>query len=186
MLIFPTMYVISVRLSIAIALCALLGACSSQSQSHGGDVERASAGGPVAVSITPNTGSGSHQVFTFVTSDPQGASHLYRTHIQFRTAGKQAVTCYIAILPPSSIDLMADGLERWLPAVATGTAEILENQSCSVNPSTSSVQEESTNRTVKLDITFKSPMSGMNTISLNADDRQGDMSPPLNGSWSVQ
>jgi hypothetical protein len=166
--------------------CLLASACSRQQSSTGGAEKTVGGPAPVAVSITPASGAGMHSSFTFVTSDPRGAAQLYRTHIQFRSSANPSVLCYVEYLPPNKLYLMNDALNAWLEPITPGTAATLQNSYCSVIGSSSSVQENGNSRAVKLEMAFKPPMLGDNSISLTADDRQGSASQPITGSWRAQ
>ncbi|MGD0616800.1 MAG: hypothetical protein ABSB67_03975 [Bryobacteraceae bacterium] len=122
-----------------------------------------------------------------MTSDPEGASHLYRSHIVFTSVATPSATCYAVFMPPSDVYLMNDANTAWLNPVKLGTAVVAENSRCTVNGTASSVRAEGKTRTVTMEFSFKAPMAGENTISLAADDSQGAISPwrPV-GTWAVR
>jgi len=167
-----------------VAVCVAVAGCSRQESSSANPEKLASP--PVAVSITPNSGSGAHGTFTFVTSDPKGASQLYRTHVQFRPAASPSALCYVEYFPPDKIYLMNDALSAWLEPIAIGANATLPNSYCGVRGAGSSIQEAGNDRTVKFEMSFKAPMSGNNSISLFVEDHQGTTSGTLGGTWTVQ
>jgi Beta-propeller repeat len=141
---------------------------------------------PAAISISPASGTGTSQTFTFVTADPDGASDLFRTIITFASVSSSTAQCIVVFIPPASVYLLNDSMTDWLSPVILGTANQSQNSQCTVNGPASSVQTVGNNRTLKLDFAFKSPMTGLLNVYLAADDLEGMTSATLYlGSWTV-
>jgi hypothetical protein len=141
---------------------------------------------PAAVSVSPSSGSGLSQTFTFVTSDPNGAADLYRTVITFASASNPSAPCVIIYIPAIGVYLINDSVTAWLGPVPLGTSSALQNSQCSVNGTASSMQTSGNTRTLNLQVTFKAPLAGLLWVDLGADNVNGISSPVLPlGTWTV-
>jgi hypothetical protein len=139
---------------------------------------------PAPVSVTPSTGSGTTQLFSFLASDNAGATDLAETYALFVSSGSSA-TCYIAFIPPGSIYLMNDTVTAWSYPVEMGSAGTAENGQCRVSAAGSSVTNMGANQTLSLNLTFKPAFSGTKTIYLAAASSSGAFASLVVGSWSV-
>lgn len=125
---------------------------------------------PAPISVTPNSGTGSSQRFTFVASDGDGASDLTAMHVYVQGSNYGAV-CYVEWLTPSSVYLMNDAFTAWLGPIAPGTSDTVENSQCRVNAV--SITPGANTQTLVLDLVFKAGLQGSNTIYLIPEDAEG-------------
>jgi hypothetical protein len=140
---------------------------------------------PIVVSMAPSTGSGINQNFTFVTSDPDGASDLVRTHISFSSASSYCYAIVSGTVSGTVVQLLNDSGSAWLGPVTLGGTSTVENSNCRVNGSGSSLQNVGNNRTVRLDVTFKA-LTGLLNAFLAAEDQEGAVTAWMNvGTWTA-
>ena len=115
------------------------------------------------------------QIFSFVTSDPNGAADIAQTHVVFANVG--GPWCYAELIVPNSLYLMNDTNSGWLGPVVLGTPATLENSRCRVNGTASGLRNLGSNigndQTFTLEVTFKALMAGTNGVFLAAGDAAG-------------
>ena len=116
---------------------------------------------PAAVSVTPSSGSGSTQTFSFLYSDPNGFGDLPWAQMIFNATLSGASACYTHYDRASNaVLLLNDGATAWLGPVTLGTASSVQNSQCTVNAQTSSGSGVGNNLTVTLALTFKPAFVG--------------------------
>jgi hypothetical protein len=91
-------------------------------------------------SVSPNSGSGGNQVFTFNFTDPNGGAGLVQVFPTFAPSKyQQQQSCRINFLPRSgAVYLLSDDGTTWLGPQTIGTAATLSNSQCSIDLSASS------------------------------------------------
>jgi hypothetical protein len=144
-----------------------------------------SAGGtPSAVSVSPSSGSGLSQTFTFAFSDTGGASDLNQQFVLFTSAGLSS-----ACLPQydgSKLYLFNDSASGWLGPMAPGSASSLANSQCTLSGSGSSVSVSGITRTITLGITFSPSFAGTKTVYMQTNTSEGlDTGMQARGNWIV-
>jgi hypothetical protein len=131
---------------------------------------------PVNVSVTPSSGSGSSQVFSFVFSDPAGYQDLawQQVIISSTTGG-----CYIFYSPPNNLVFFGNdaGALAVGPQVL-GTAGTLQNSHCSLNVGASAVSGSGNNLTLRLAFSFQGGLAGTMTVYAITGSMSG-----LNSGW---
>src|ERR1017187_4553090 len=96
---------------------------------------------PQAVSVTPSTGTGSSNTFSFVFSDPYGASDLGMVQVVVNSSLSGYQGCYISIDPVyKTVLLLNDGATAWQGPITLPTASTLANSQCTINGGGSSIQ----------------------------------------------
>src|SRR6202040_3218229 len=94
---------------------------------------------PAVVSVTPPSGTGSVQTFTFVYSDPDGYTDVNWAQMLFNTSLSSASGCYVHYSPAAnSVLLLNDAGNAWMGPVPLGTVNTLQNSQCTVNARSSS------------------------------------------------
>ena len=127
--------------------------------------------GPAAVS--PASGSGSSQTFSFLFADPQGASSISSVSMIFGASVTGAGTCYLYYLQASNAVYLAnDAGTAWQGPVTPGHSGTLQNSQCAVNPAASSVSVSGNNLTLNLGLTFQASFNGAKNIYMMAYDGQ--------------
>jgi hypothetical protein len=144
--------------------------------------------GPTAVSVTPNSGSGASQTFSFLFSDASGASKI--TYVQALINGSLAWYHACAVLYYQSTNklyLVQDSGAGWQGPLTPGQAGTLQNSQCTLNAGASSVSTVGNNLTVNAALTFKPAFTGNKTVYLDAEDTPGKLSSGFKtlGSWTV-
>ena len=120
---------------------------------------------PEVVSVTPSSGSGNNQVFSFVYLDANGPQDLAEAQALINTVVGGAGACYVFYNPAlDSITLANDGYTGLLGPMTLGTAATLQNSQCTVNGATSSATWSGNTLTLKLSLTFAPAFAGAKYI----------------------
>ena len=142
-----------------------------------------SAGTPSIVSVSPSSGSGMSQTFTFVFSDTGGAGDLHQQFILFNSSTGGASAC-LPQYDGTSLYLLNDAGSTWLGPMAPGSSSTLANSQCTV--AGSSVTLSGTTVILNLSITFNSSFGGAKNIYMQAYTQEGLNTGMLaRGSWTV-
>ena len=134
---------------------------------------------PQVLSLTPSSGSGLSQTFSFALADPDGAADIATVHVIVNSQLSGVNGCRIAFDRPSRLLwLIADNGTTWLTAGTVGSGSITSNTQCSLDPVSSSLSVAGNVLTLSLRLVFKPAFSGAKQIFLLAVDRTG-----LNTGW---
>ena len=140
---------------------------------------------PVAVSVTPSSGTGSTQAFTFVFSDPNGASSISQVYVLFSQSGSLANAC-LASLSGSALQLLNDSGGTWLGPITVGGTGSVSNSQCSISASSAAVVSSAQTLTLNLAFSFQPSYTGTNRVYLNAMDTGGQTSGWVQlGTWTI-
>jgi hypothetical protein len=143
------------------------------------------AGTPAAVSVSPLSGSGMSQTFTFTFSDTGGAGDLHLQFILFNSALATANSC-LPLYDGSNLYLMSDSTTGWAGPMALGSSSSIANSQCTVSGSGSSVTLSGNTLTLTLAVTFSSSYAGAKTIYMQTTTQEGlDTSMQPRGSWII-
>jgi hypothetical protein len=142
---------------------------------------------PAVVSVTPNAGSGSSQVFRFVASDADGSADLQVGLVVLNAVLSAANSCYVYYDKPAGIVYLSnDAGTGWSAPAALGSAAILRNGQCSLNLSGSSVTLTPTELSLNLALTFTAGFRGNKSSFFYAIDKSGAGSGwRQTGAWTV-
>jgi hypothetical protein len=184
--------------AIGVLTCAGAFICLSQTPSLskeylrlGGRVVAIENAGPPAppqnVSVTPSSGSGSSQTFSFVFSDPSGFTNLSTAYMLINATLNWPGTCYTYYdRSANALWLLNDAASLWLGPLTPGSAATMQNSQCSLNGGGSSVSVSGNNLTVNVALSFKAAFAGAKNIYLNAQDTGGLWSNwQQRGTWTV-
>jgi hypothetical protein len=145
-----------------------------------------SSGGPPApASVTPNTGSGSSQTFVFAFTDPNGATDISSTQMDFGAALSATGACYFYYSRASNAIYLATDAGAWQGPLTIGSAGTLSNSQCSVNAGTSSVSASGNTLTLSLALTFTAGFAGAKNIYMEVRNATEDSGWSQQGSWTV-
>jgi hypothetical protein len=108
---------------------------------------------PSAVSVTPSSGYGATQQFSFVASSPNGAADLTNVEMLFNTALARLNSCGMRYSGNLLLLLSDDG--STVTFGQPGTAVTLSNSQCSVDLSQTTVTVSGNTLTISPTITFK-------------------------------
>ena len=142
---------------------------------------------PRAVSVAPSSGTGRSQTFSFVYSDPNGASDLASTQVVFNTAVNGVGACYINVDPTRGFAWLGnDGFTIWLGPITLGAAGSLQNSQCVLNGIGSSVVSAGNTLTLDLALTFQATFIGAKNVYAYAQSAGGLTSAwPQLGTWTL-
>jgi hypothetical protein len=144
----------------------------------------AAGGPPSAVSVTPASGSGATQTFSFVFSDPRGNTAINTAQIVFNNSLSAYGACFLYYQQAANLVYIAnDAGNSWTTSVTPGGSGIIQNSQCSLDAAASSVSRSGTTLTLNLALTFKAGFSGTKYIYMEVNDAAGDSGWQQRGSW---
>ena len=162
---------------------------SSNWQALGTWTVPAPAAGITAVSVTPASGSGLQQTFSFQYSDNTGGTDLTQVWLWFNTGltyGHGVGSCLLYLARPSNtLSLYSDVSESWLAPVTLGTSATLGNSLCSINVASSSVSLSGTGLVLSLPLTFTTQFSGQKNIYMYGTNGTINSGWQTMGTWTV-
>jgi hypothetical protein len=141
---------------------------------------------PDPVLVTPNSGSGLSQKFTFQISDASGYSNIQQVDVVFDKAVGLTNSCSIEYWAPTrAIFLKSDDNTSWTQAVM-GSSTTLQNSQCSVGVAGSSVSPAGTALSLTLAMSFSPTHPGTDNVFVFAAGQSGLSSGWQDlGAWAV-
>jgi hypothetical protein len=142
---------------------------------------------PSAVSVTPSSGSGVSQVFTFIFTSSSG---LYNMYMDIGTVGVgEPHTCmvrYAGDLGDNTIlSLLNDGSDQEVGSVRMGTTQSVSNSQCTISGSGGMAVVSGNNITVPVAITFAAGYNGKKNIFGFAENNLSQNSgSQMLGTWT--
>jgi hypothetical protein len=142
---------------------------------------------PAAVLVSPNSGTGSTQTFSFLYADANGATDLEWVEVLVNSALSATQSCFVHYVRSSGqVWLAADTPTSWIGPQSLGSNGNLTNSQCLLNLQSSSAGIAGNNLTLNLAITFQPLFAGSRFIYMRAKDLQGSTSPWFGaGTWNV-
>jgi hypothetical protein len=145
--------------------------------------------GVSVVSVTPSSGSGLQQTFTFQYSDSNGATDLTQVWLWFNTGltySHGAGSCLLYLVRPSNtLYLYSDVSESWLAPVTLGSSASLGHSLCSINVASSSVTLSGDELVLTLPVTFTTLFSGQKNIYMYGTNGTINSGWQTMGTWTV-
>ena len=141
----------------------------------------------VALSVSPSSGSGSSQMFTFVYTDVNGAADLASAQVIINSSLSEFSGCYVyAILATGTVALANDAVTSWAPATTLGTGATQQNSQCALNVAASSGTVSGNTYTLNLAISFQAGFAGAKSVYSYASTASGFNSGWQQlGTWTV-
>ncbi|MBI4465406.1 MAG: hypothetical protein HY647_11935 [Acidobacteria bacterium] len=137
---------------------------------------------PSSVSVSPSSGSGSSQTFSFLYSDPDGFADLNLMVTMINSTFGMANGCVTFYARASNqLFLMNDAGTTTLGPGTVGGAGTLQNSQCTVNLPSSSVLTSGNNLTLNLALSFTAAFGGTKAVQMIAVDVGG-----LNSGWQMR
>ena len=140
-----------------------------------------------AVSVTPNTGSGSVQTFQFLASDTNGAGDLNQVWVwitpAFSTSSANSCLFYYN-RAGNVLNLLNDAGNSWMP-MNPGIAGILQNSQCSLNAGATTVTPSGNNLTLSIPVSFKAAYAGNQQVWVYAGGGAGNSGWQQKGAWTA-
>jgi len=160
---------------------------------NGGSIPATASGAQVSIgrlsanSVTPNSGSGSTQSFSFVFSDAFGASDLSAVQVIVNAVFTGAQACYLSVdVVHSAAYLVNDAGNGLLSPVTLGAANSASNSQCAFNGTGSSLVASGNTLTLNLSFTFQSAFAGSKNVYGYGVDAAGISTGwQTLGSWTV-
>ncbi len=119
---------------------------------------------PSVVSVSPPSGSGLSQQFTWTVSSPSGYANLAQVYTLFNTSILGANGCYINYNRGSnSLFLANNSGTGWSASVAPGSAGSASNSQCTIYGSGSSVSSIGNQLSLTVNIAFQPSFAGFRT-----------------------
>jgi hypothetical protein len=136
----------------------------------------ASSQGPSNVSVTPSSGAGPNQTFSFTSSSPNGYGYISSMQMVLNYGIDGDTACYLQYNPASNLlYLWPDIGSSWGSSASVGVvgAATLSNTQCQVNVAGSSVSSSFDMLTLNLAITFQPSFLGPQNVYLSTNDNGG-------------
>lgn len=141
---------------------------------------------PVAVSVTPSSGSGASQTFRFQFSDQDGAADIDYVVIIANAALDGYNACFLLYAPAANtVWLMNDNGTVSMP-VPLGSAATAANGQCSISGPGSSAASPGSDLILNLALAWQPRFAGKKNFYLFARDHRGmDSGAEIRGTWIV-
>src|SRR5260370_933504 len=138
-------------------------------------------------SVSPSSGSGTTQTFSFVYSDSSGYADIHYVEILFQTQISGQSACYLQYVPSNNtISLVTDSGTGYAGAAQVGVAGTISNSQCTLDAGASTVSLSGNNVTLNLALTFKPAFSGAKNAYMNAYNNANALSGwQAKGTWTV-
>jgi hypothetical protein len=129
---------------------------------------------PAVISVTPGSGTGNSQTFSFVFTDADGASDLSGLYVLINSALSVADSCTMAYYPSSNLLYLINNANTGVAgSVQPGLMGTVSNSQCTVTGGGSSVTRSGNTLTLKIQLTFQTSFAGSRLIYANALDTAG-------------
>jgi hypothetical protein len=142
---------------------------------------------PTAVSITPNAGSASSQVFQAVYSDPAGAAKITGAYLMINNMVSWTGACGTRYDQATNrLFIINDVGNGWIGPITPGAVATLQNSKCTLDGATSSVVASGNNLTVNFSVSFLPAFAGNKNMYMYAHDATNGLNSgwKLVGTWS--
>jgi trimeric autotransporter adhesin len=142
---------------------------------------------PLAVSVTPSSGSGISQTFQFTYSDPNGYADIALVQMVINSPLSYVGSCSTYYYQATNtILLIQDSGSGYVGSAGLGTPGTLQNSQCVVDTGASTTSKSGNNLTVNLAISFKAGFTGTKNIYMSARDKASQNSGWQNrGTWNI-
>ncbi len=158
----------------------------SNNASAGLSITGGSSGGPPsAVSVTPNTGSGTSQTFAFLYTDPNGAADIVSTQMDISATLVVSGACYFYYVRGTNAIYLASDTGVWQGPLTIGAAGTLTNSQCVINVGGSSASASGNNLTVEVALSFTAAYAGAKNIYMEVRNATVDAGWKNLGAWTA-
>jgi hypothetical protein len=145
----------------------------------------AAAPAPSPISVTPNAGTGTSQVFQLTYSDPSGFGSISATQTIINTTLTYTGSCAVFYTASTqSLAIINDAGDAFSTPAKLGVAGTLQNSQCSIDVGASSASGVGNNLTLNLAVNFKPGFVGTDGIFMQVQNTFGANSGWQNrGTW---
>ncbi len=143
---------------------------------------------PTVTGVTPNSGTGSTQSFTFTYSDTNPGGYTDMKYLFFLFySGQLPNSCYgYYVVASNQVILYNNAATGAVPGhITPGTAGTLANSQCSIDGAGTSVQPSGNTIAITLPITFSTTFPGTKTIRGVVYDNENQSSATNLGTWNT-
>jgi hypothetical protein len=142
---------------------------------------------PVNASVSPASGSGAVQTFSFVYSDPYGYADIAYVDFMIESALNGQNACYAFYVPSTNIlTMFNDAGNGYTGSSTLGTVGTLSNSQCTIDVGASSASAVGNNLTLTVAVTFKPGFAGAKNSYMMAANKSGLSSGwQSKGTWTV-
>ncbi len=142
---------------------------------------------PQVGTVTPSSGQGAQQTFTFTVADPNGAADIKQVEVMMmQDAISWTGSC--GVIYNNAADLVylfGDDGYGWIGGVQPGTATQISNATCSLDVGATEVTPSGTILTLKYPLTFTTTISATRKVRTNVVDLSGAQTSHLEvGTWT--
>jgi uncharacterized protein YkwD len=141
-----------------------------------------------AVSVTPNSGSGTSATFTYLYTDPKGFADISYAEAVFTGNGNLVNACWFAYFPAwNSFYLVNDSGNSLAGPLTPGSGGSLSNSQCTLNGTGSSAAGSGNSLTLKVNLTFKAAFDGAKANDGSLVNNAGQLTNWSQlGNWTVR
>ncbi|HUI53566.1 MAG TPA: SBBP repeat-containing protein, partial [Bryobacteraceae bacterium] len=140
---------------------------------------------PSVLGVTPNSGIGTSQTFSFQYSDPNGATDLVSVSALFNSTLTTVSGCAVTYnRAQNTLSLLTDAGAQPSGSITPGSSS-QQNSQCTLNGSASSVSVSGTVLTLNLALTFQGSFAGTKNIYMQATNPSGTANWQQEGTWTV-
>jgi len=141
---------------------------------------------PQAGPVTPGSGAGAAQQFTFVWSDPNGAADISAAAVIFNTSINGPGACFFIVDPVNRNLMFADDSGSHFNVLAIGSSGSLQNSQCVLSGPGSTLTALGNNLTLVVSIAFNAAFAGTKQTFLWVQNKAGVTNNWQDaGSWTV-
>ena len=120
---------------------------------------------PSVVSVSPSSGSGLSQTFTFTLSDAAGAAAINDVYVLVNGAFSSASGCFFEYYrPANTFWLSNDADTAWQGSTAVGSGAAVSNSQCTLNGAGASMSANANQLTVSVPATFQTAFAGVKNV----------------------
>jgi hypothetical protein len=136
--------------------------------------------------VTPSSGAGLSQTFSYLFSDSNGFAALSTVYMLINPTLTWSNACYPYYdRVANALWLVSDTGNQVLGPVTPQSNTIVQNSQCILSGTGSSVVGSGNNLTVNVALTFKSAFAGKKNLYMNAQDSGGWSGAQVMGTWFV-
>lgn len=140
---------------------------------------------PVNQGVTPNSGGGVSQTFSFQFSDPSGVADLTTLSVLFNSTTSLANACSVVYSRAANgLSLLTDSGGAPQASITPGSGT-QQNSQCVLNGAGSSVSAAGNVLTLKLAVSFLPPMAGPLNIYMQSAGLSGSTGWGISGTWTA-
>jgi len=149
-------------------------------------VASAAASGPASVSVSPSSGTGLYNLFSFVYSDSSGYQYLKGVHALVNSSTSYTNACWMYYDASAKVLWLASNDTSTWSNLALGSDATLQNSQCEITGSGVSVTGSGNNLTLNIPVIFTTAFAGTKNIYMNATDTSGVTTSTVSrGTWTV-